>query len=50
MVSLGDGINPQHMRFTMYVKAEIVRVATATDKCVCGGTMGTTTTEVAQAQ
>jgi hypothetical protein len=36
----------------MYVKAEIVRVATATDKCVCGGSMQTTTqtTEVANAQ
>lgn len=35
----------------MYVKAQIVRVATTTDKCVCGGTMQTTqTTEVANAQ
>lgn len=29
----------------MYVKAEIVRVAPSTDKCVCGGSMGPVTSD-----
>ena len=36
----GDGFNPQHpYEVTMYVKAQIVRVAASSDKCSCGGTM-----------
>jgi hypothetical protein len=38
------GPTPTAKRFTMYVKAQIVRVAATTDKCSCGGTMTVRTT------
>ncbi len=46
MVFPGDVINPHTLRFPMYVKAQIVRVAASADKCSCGGTMTINTVAV----
>jgi hypothetical protein len=45
----GPWLAPPHTRkrFTMYVKAQIVRVAASSDKCSCGGTM-TATVRIAE--